>query len=111
MLIKRDIHFDETLGDRLTIQGTHDETIQCPMRKHPLHSSFLCCIKSAIFEKEWLDFKSFIIRSFLSSGCQDHIFRKCFSSHILHLLHMIFVEVNEQIKRLSLVITSFQVLL
>lgn len=34
-----------------------------------------------------------------------------FSSHILHLLHMIFVEVNEQIIRLSLVITSFQVLL
>lgn len=71
--------------------------------------AFYTVLKSTIFEMEWLDNKS-IIRSFLSSGCQDHIVRKCFSNHILHLLH-IFVEVNEQRKRLRFVKTSFQDLL
>lgn len=71
--------------------------------------AFYTVLKSTIFEMEWLDNKS-IIRSFLSSGCQDHIVRKCFNNHILHLLH-IFVEVNEQRKRLRFVKTSFQDLL
>lgn len=71
--------------------------------------AFYTVLKSTIFEIEWLDNKS-SIRSFLSSGCQDHIVRKCFSNHILHLLH-IFVEVNEQRKRLRFVKTSFQDLL
>lgn len=71
--------------------------------------AFYTVLKSTIFEIEWVDNKS-IIRSFLSSGCQDHIVRKCFSNHILHLLH-IFVEVNDQRKRLRFVKTSFQDLL
>lgn len=71
--------------------------------------AFYTVLKSTIFEIEWLDNKS-IIRSFLSSGCQDHIVRKCFSNHIFHLLH-IFVEVNEQWKMLRFVKTSFQDLL
>lgn len=71
--------------------------------------AFYTVLKSTIFEMEWLDNKS-IIRSFLSSGSQDRIVRKCFSNHILHLLH-IFVEVNEQMKKLRFVITSFQDLL
>lgn len=71
--------------------------------------AFYTVLKTAIFEMEWLDFKSIIIRSFLSSGCQDHIFRNVLTA--IFCIIYIFIEVNEQIKRLSLVITSFQVLL